>query len=440
MVHDFKADCLPSVPVLLIAGFLRLRILSIADSRRRSAYIQATSLASEAFRNKRTVTVFALEESILTRYQEALQKPYDNSRGFTTWSNLLLSISFAITYFVYALAYWWGSRQVRNGSYSEKQFFTVLPALLFSAQSAGQLFSLSPEIARAKAAARSIVKLLGHKPRILNPKDASASTVVSTTRLPEEKILSATAPKIILDHVSLSYGTGNKTVALSDVNLSVGAGQTVAFVGPSGAGKSSTIALLERFHETSSGDIRLDENSVQGIDIASLRNRMGLVTQEPDLLPGSIMFNVRLGARSGQEVTDEEVLRVCKSCGLHGFITGLPNGYNTQCGSNGSSQLSGGQRQRIALARALIRNPEVLLLDEPTSALDAHSERQVQKALDDAAQGRTTIIVAHRLASIQQVDKIFVFDHGRVVEQGSHAELVKLGGMYASMAKAQSLI
>nr|POE78648.1 leptomycin b resistance protein pmd1 [Quercus suber] len=434
---------LSAVPVLVIAGFLRLRILGIADARRRSAYVEATSLASEAFRNKRTVAVFALEEPILTRYRTALQIPYDHSHGFTIWSNILLSISFAITYFVYALAYWWGSRQVRNGMYSEKQFFTVLPALLFSAQSAGQLFSLSPEIARAKAAARSVVKLLNYKPQILTPDETKGLAVVSTSTTPIGTPASKCHPRvpaIAFEHAFLSYGANNKRFALQDVTLSVDAGQTVAFVGPSGAGKSSTVALLERFYEPTMGVVRLLGTDLRDFQVEAIRDRIGLVSQEPDLLPGSIVFNIRIGACNGQEVSDVEIEQVCRSCGLHEFITGLPDGYNTECGSNGSSKLSGGQRQRIALARALIRNPEILLLDEPTSALDAHSERQVQRALNEAAQGRTTVIVAHRLASIQHVDRIFVFDQGRVVEQGSHAELVEIGGLYASMAKAQSLI
>ena len=175
------------------------------------------------------------------------------------------------------------------------------------------------------------------------------------------------------------------------------------------------------------------------MDVTSLRNGIGLVSQEPDLLPGSIAYNVKLGATAEQDVTDHDIENACKKCGLHDFITSLPDGYNTDCGSNGSAKLSGGQRQRVALARAFIREPEILLLDEPTSALDAHSERQVQEAIQDVAQNLTTLIVAHRLASIQHVDRIVVFDQGRVVEHGTHAELVEMAGLYASMAKAQGL-
>nr|OQO08212.1 hypothetical protein B0A51_18221 [Rachicladosporium sp. CCFEE 5018] len=170
-----------------------------------------------------------------------------------------------------------------------------------------------------------------------------------------------------------------------------------------------------------------------------LRSRMSLVPQEPDLFPGSISYNVELGAAPGQTVTQSDVEAVCKQCGVHDFIVSLPDGYNTDCSSNNSVKLSGGQGQRIAIARAMIRKPEILLLDEPTSALDAYSERLVQDSLEAASKGRTTITVAHRLASVQAADCIFVFDEGRIVERGTHSELINMRGLYASMAKAQSV-
>jgi len=175
------------------------------------------------------------------------------------------------------------------------------------------------------------------------------------------------------------------------------------------------------------------------MEIDQLRSCIALVPQEPELFPGTIEYNIGLGAGAGHTVTMRQIEDCAKAVGLHDFISSLPDGYNTECGSSSGSQLSGGQRQRLSLARALIRDPSILLLDEPTSALDAHSERQVQDALTAASQGRTTILVAHRLASIQHVDKIIVFDRGTVVEQGTHHELVQKEGLYASMAKAQAL-
>lgn len=332
--------------------------------------------------------------------------------------------------------------------YTTTDFFTLLPALLFSAQAAGQFFSLCPEIARAKTAARSIFKLLAAESSIMLFKQQDPSEKVSTISSPERTGVDHTAttgemryrhPRLEFRHISLTY-PGTSRSSLADVDLVIERGQTVAFVGPSGAGKSSALALIERFYDPSEGVILYDGVDVRDLDVRSLRSKMGLVSQDPDLFSGFTSYNVNLGAVPGVTVADEEVETVCKSCGLHDFITSLPDGYRTECGSGGSSRLSGGQKQRLAIARAMIRNPDVLLLDEPTSALDAHSETHVQAALAEAAKGRTTVKVAHRLASIQHADVIFVFDRGRVVAQGTHAELVQQGGLYASMAQAQSLV
>ncbi|KAH9826479.1 Multidrug ATP-binding cassette transporters (ABC) transporter [Teratosphaeria destructans] len=440
---------LAAVPVMLAAGFTRLRVLHGADSRRRATYRQATSLAAEACRSRRTVTVFGLEPRILSQYDRTLQEAYHRSRPFIAVANVLLALALAITYFVYALAYWWGAKQVRQSHASGKEFFTVLPALLFSAQSAGQLFSLSPEIARAKAASKSIADLLSHRSSILRSNlssDKLSTTTPGTEAKPPQDQLgcgqsssSGDIPKLAFDHVSFAYGHENSKPVLHDTCVEVRQGQTIALVGPSGAGKSSVISLIERFYDPLSGTVRLDGQDIRSMDVKRLRDRMGLVSQEPDLLPGSISYNVRLGARHDQEISEADIADVCKQCGLHDFITSLPDGYNTECGSTGASKLSGGQRQRLAIARALIRQPEMLLLDEVTSALDAHSERIVQDSLAAATQDRTTIMVAHRLASIQHADRIYVLDNGRVVESGTHAELMRNGLLYASLAKTQKV-
>lgn len=327
--------------------------------------------------------------------------------------------------------------------YTTTDFFIVLPALLFSAQSAGQLFSLSPEIARAKTAARSVFALLDEEPSIMRERDPMSSTQNSgpgeKSESLERSITSVdAATKLEFRDVTLLYPNSSKA-ALKNINISIARGQSVAFVGPSGAGKSSAMALIERFWDPTSGAMLFDGVDMRSEDVRWVRSHMGLVSQDPDLFSGSIAYNVKLGAPSGGSVTDEQVVEACKKCGLHDFIQSLPEGYNTESGSSSSSRLSGGQKQRLAIARALVRNPEVLLLDEVTSALDAQTEAHVQAALAEAAKDRTTVVVAHRLASIQHVDMIYVFDQGRVVEQGTHAELVEQGGLYASMAKAQSL-
>ena len=337
-----------------------------------------------------------------------------------------------------------GSKQVREGNYTAKQFFTILPALLFSAQGAGQAFSLCPEITRAKSAARNICTLLDAQPTILKSRgipdrkisDASLSLSDGDVK---GKALTGRHPKIHLEQVTLQYSADSSRLALRNVTFSVNEGENVALVGPSGAGKSSTVALLERFYDPSEGSVSVDGTNICDIDARTLRSRISLVPQEPELFPGSIAYNVKLGSVQPQDVSQDDVEEACARCGLHEFIISLPEGYTTDCASNGSTKLSGGQRQRLAIARAMIRNPEILLLDEPTSALDAHSERAVQEALNAASSGRTTITVAHRLASIQHMDRIIVFDEGTIVEMGTHAELIEKGGLYSSMAKAQSV-
>ncbi|KAF2859918.1 P-loop containing nucleoside triphosphate hydrolase protein [Piedraia hortae CBS 480.64] len=420
---------LVAVPVMLLAGFTRIRVLASADNHRRAAYRQATEFATEACRARKTVKTFSMQDRILARYDAWLHESYKKGRVFTATANALMALAFTVTYFVYALAYWWGSKKVRGGHATGKQFFTILPALLSSAQSAGQLFSLSPEIARAKAAATRIFELLSERPSILH---GIASNHTSQGNV-EQDI------KLSLENVSFAYHKRGRTI-LSDVSLQVPAGSTVALVGPSGAGKSSALALLERFYDPFAGSIKLDGVDISDLDVRQLRSRLGLVSQDSDLMPGTIADNIKLGACPGQEVSDKEVQDVCQQCGIHEFIMSLPDKYNTFCGLNSSINLSVGQARRVALARALIRKPEILLLDEVTSALDVQSERQVQLSLAAAASnGRTTIVVAHRLASIKNSDKIFVFEGGKVVESGTHAELMELGGLYSSMAKAQKV-
>jgi ATP-binding cassette, subfamily B (MDR/TAP), member 1 len=333
-----------------------------------------------------------------------------------------------------------GSKNVRSGEYTQRDFFTVLPALLFSAQAAGQLFSLAPEITRAKTAAQSVFSLHDEQPTILNDYKPSLSSVDDYDNVDRSDGHAQDAEKGQLEfrHVSLRYESRPNVFALNDVSFLVKPGQYAAFVGRSGAGKSSAMHLIERFYDPSQGEVLLDGKNIRKDFVQDHRARLGLVEQEPDLFPGSVEFNIRLGAKPGAKVSHEDVEAVTKKCGLHDFIMSLPEGYNTEVGSHGS-KLSGGQRQRLAIARALIRDPEVLLLDEATSQLDATTEREVRIAIAAATSGRTTIMIAHRLSSVQHADRIFVFEHGQIAEQGTHDELVAFGGLYAGMVAAQEL-
>ncbi|KAF1921202.1 P-loop containing nucleoside triphosphate hydrolase protein [Ampelomyces quisqualis] len=439
---------LAAVPVMLLAGFLRLRILAIAEEHHQTAYNEAAALASEATSSMQIVAAFGLEKHFFEGYQEAICKPYDEHLRFSLLGNILLAFSLSVTYFVYSLAYWWGSKQVRNGNYNQKEFFIVLPALLFSAQAAGQLFSLAPEVTRAKAAAHSVFSLHDEKPSIIT-ESVPSRTLGHTGSEEQEGLLASPSAEygtfgagakgeLEFRGVTLFYASRPGVPALNNVSFMIRPGEYVAFVGRSGAGKSSTIYLIERFFDPTSGQVFLDGHDIRTESVMTHRARLALVEQEPDLFPGTVKFNIGLGRRPDTKASDEEIVTVAKKCELHDFIMSLPEGYNTEVGAHGS-KLSGGQRQRLAIARALIRDPEILLLDEATSQLDATTERDVKKAIAAASIGRTTIMIAHRLASVQHADRIFVFDAGRIVEQGRHDELVDLGGMYTAMVSAQEL-
>ena len=286
----------------------------------------------------------------------------------------------------------------------------------------------------------SVFKLLTFEPKILATINVKIQASTNTPAIPFENHKRDKVTKIEFKNVTFAYPTNEGQLALEDITLSIRERETTALVGRSGAGKSSILSLIERFYDPSSGHVLFEGDDMRKIGVRQLRNCLAFVPQEAELFPGSIDYNIRLGTnKEVSEVNREKIEEVMKECGLHDFVSSLPQGYNTACSSMSSSNFSGGQRQRLSLARALIRDPEVLLLDEPTSSLDATSEKQVQDALNKASENRTTIIVAHRLASVQNADKIVVFEGGKVVEEGAHAELMQHGGLYASMAKAQGL-
>jgi ABC-type multidrug transport system fused ATPase/permease subunit len=300
-------------------------------------------------------------------------------------------------------------------------------------------------MSRAGVAAQNVFALHDQQPSIMENEDKalgkspSDSDINLGSSLSSARSLMGAAGQIDLVNVSLCYPSKPDRPALQNINMSIKPGEFIAFVGPSGAGKSTILSLLQRFYDPTAGSVRLDGEDIRRVSVSKHRSRLGLVPQDPDLFPGSISYNIGLGAAPGQTVSGEDIQVICKRCGIHDFIMSLPEGYSTECGTNGS-KLSGGQKQRVAVARALIRSPEVLLLDEYTSALDAHSEQHIKKAVDGAAEGRTTIVVAHRLSTVQNATRIYVFDDGRVQEVGTHEELVAAGGLYASLVKTQTLV
>lgn len=289
--------------------------------------------------------------------------------------------------------------------------------MIQGAESAGQGFGFGPNAAQATAASNRILTIRTSRNQDLGDENL---------RIPDTE----GGIKIELKDVHFKYPTRDMSI-FKGLNLTIEKGQFAALVGPSGCGKTSIISLLERFYDIQGGQILANGTDIAQVNVYDYRRHLSLVAQEPTLFQGTLRDNILLGVAEST-VTDAQLHAACRDASIHEFIMSLPEGYNTEVGSRGVS-LSGGQKQRVAIARALIRNPNVLLLDEATSSLDSESEKLVQGAFERAAAGRTMVVVAHRLATVQNADIIFVLGEGKVLEKGSHAELLRKKGVYWNM-------
>lgn len=413
-----------TIPILLGCGFLRFWILAQFQSRSKKAYESSASYACEATSAIRTVASLTRETDVLDNYKKQLSAQGAVGLKSTLRSSTLYASSQSMTLLVMALGFWYGGTLLANQEYTIFQFFLCFSSIIFGAQSAGTVFSFAPDMGKAKESARALKVLFDRVPAI-----DSWST--------DGEHLESMHGTIEFRDVHFRYPTRPEQPVLRGLNLTVKPGQYVALVGASGCGKSTTIALLERFYDPLVGGVFVDGKEISTLNIANYRSYLALVSQEPTLYQGSIRDNILLGA-DRDNVPESEIEHACREANIYDFIMSLPDGFGTVVGSKGS-MLSGGQKQRIAIARALLRDPKILLLDEATSALDSESEHVVQAALDAAAKGRTTVAVAHRLSTIQKADVIYVFDQGRIVEAGTHGELMKVGGRYAELVNLQQL-
>ncbi|KAF2719584.1 ABC multidrug transporter Mdr1 [Polychaeton citri CBS 116435] len=418
--------CIATVPIVIVCGYYRFLMLARFQQRAKTAYEKSASYACEATSAIRTVASLTREVDVWNQYHHQLVDQGRKSLVSVLRTSILYAMSQSFTFLCMALGFWYGGTLISKHEYTIFQFFLCFSAVIFGAQSAGTVFSFAPDMGKAKHAAYEFKKLTDRKPAI----DSWSE---------EGERVDDIEGNIEFRDVHFRYPTRPEQPVLRGLNLSVKKGQYIALVGASGCGKSTTISLLERFYDPLAGGVYVDGKEISSLNINNYRSFLALVSQEPTLYQGTIKENILLGAdRPADQVPDSAVEQVCRDANIYDFILSLPDGFNTVVGSKGS-MLSGGQKQRIAIARALLRDPKILLLDEATSALDSESEKVVQAALDAAAKGRTTIAVAHRLSTIQKADIIYVFDAGKIVERGTHSELVAKGGRYYELVSLQSL-
>ena len=407
----------PAVVVPIVVLGRRLRRLS----RENQDWIASSSgSASEALSSVQTVQAFTHETRTKAAFAEVTEKAYQSARTRIKTRAVLTIIIIFLTFSGVVGVLWVGARDVRAGSMSPGELVQFLIYSVMVAGAVGALSEIWGELQRAAGATERLVELLGTTDSVRDP--------ASPIPLPRP-----VAGAIVFEDVRFNYPARPTVSALDGISLTVSPGQTVALVGPSGAGKTTILQLLMRFYDPQSGVIRLDGIDLRNMARDDFRRSFAMVPQDPVIFAASARENIRFGR---PEATDAEVEAAAIAASAHQFLTALPEGYDTWLGERGV-MLSGGQKQRVAIARAILRDAAVLLLDEATSALDAESERDVQAAVEVLSKGRTTLVVAHRLATVKRADRIVVFDQGKIVATGSHDALVAEGGLYARLARLQ---
>jgi ATP-binding cassette subfamily B protein len=396
----------------------RVRKLSRASQDRMA---DSSAIAAEVLNAIPVVQSYAAEERESNRFTSANQQAFQTAVTRSKARAVLVAFIIIATSAGLIWGLYQGTQAVINGTLSAGHLGQTVVYIIILASAFAVLGETYGDLLRAAGATERLMELLDSKSPIQSPAKPAVAGV------------SAAGSAIQFEAIEFNYPSRPLQTALSKFSLDVKPGETVALVGPSGAGKSTVFQLLLRFYDPKTGHIKLDGVETNTLNLQDLRSRIGIVPQDAVIFSTSALENIRYGK---PEANDDEVKAAAKAAFADEFITKLPEGYDTFLGERGV-RLSGGQRQRIAIARAMLKNPPLLFLDEATSALDAESERMVQAALETAMKDRTTLVIAHRLATIQQADRIIVLDHGQIAEQGTHAELVAKGGLYAHLAELQ---
>jgi ATP-binding cassette subfamily B protein len=381
---------------------------------------EMVSEGAETLDGVRTVQAFAQEDRAARRFGEATERAFVAATRRVSRRAIMTTVVIFIVFSAVGFLLWMGGHDVLTGRISAGDLSAFVFYAVLVATSGGAISETIGDLQRASGAAERLAELRAEPPSIAEP--------ANPTALPKP-----VQGAVSFEGVSFRYPTRTDSLALDRFDLAVAPGETVAIVGPSGAGKTTAFNLLLRFYDPEKGAIRLDGIDIRDLALRDLRRSLAVVPQDPTLFSASVADNIRYGR---PDASDAEVRAAAEAASALGFIEALPHGFATDLGARGV-RLSGGQRQRIAIARALLCDPAVLLLDEATSALDAESELAVQQALDRVMRNRTTLVIAHRLATVQKANRIVVLDQGRVVDVGTHAELVRRGGLYARLAELQ---